>query len=104
MELKNITVTEISGAVTVCSKMGRCDRMDNRKSYGFSLCADGQITYIQNGKEYISVKGCAVLLPKGGTYFIKRDNTGYFPVINFDCLDFLCDTITVIPIHNANQL
>ena len=37
MELKNITVTEISGAVTVYSEKGRCDRMDNRKSYGLSL-------------------------------------------------------------------
>ena len=53
MEIKNITVTEISGVVTVCSEKGRTDRMDNRKSYGLSLCVDGQITYIQNGKEYI---------------------------------------------------
>lgn len=104
MELKNITVTEISGAVTVCSEKGRCDRMENRKSYGLSLCADGQITYIQNGKEYISDNGCAVILPKGGTYFIKRDKSGAFPVINFDCLEPLCDTITVIPVQNAEEL
>ena len=104
MELKNITVTEISSAVTVCSKKGRCDRIDNRKSYGLSLCADGQITYIQNGKEYISDNGCAVILPKGGTYFIKRDKSGTFPVINFDCLESLCNTITIIPIQNAEQL
>lgn len=104
MELKNITVTEISGAFTVCSEKGRCDRMDNRKSYGLSLCVDGQITYIQNGKEYISDNGCAVILPKGGTYFIKRDKSGAFPVINFDCLEPLCDTITVIPVQNAEEL
>ena len=104
MELKNITVTEISGVFTVCSEKGRCDRMDNRKSYGLSLCADGQITYIQNGKEYISDNGCAVILPKGGTYFIKRDKSGVFPVINFDCLEPLCDTITVVPVHNADKL
>ena len=104
MELKNITVTEISAVVTVCSEKGRRDRMDNRKFYGLSLCVDGQITYIQNGKEYISDNGCAVILPKGGTYFIKRDKSGAFPLINFDCLEPLCDTITVIPVRNAEEL
>ena len=104
MELKNITVTDISAVVTVRSEKGRCDRTDNRKSYGLSLCVDGQITYIQNGKEYISDNSCAVILPKGGTYFIKRDKSGTFPVINFDCLEPLCDTITVIPVQNAEKL
>ena len=104
MELKNVTVTEISGAFTVCSEKGRCDRMINRKTYGLSLCTDGQITYIQNGKEYISDHNCAVILPKGGTYFIKRDRSGAFPVINFDCLETLCDTIKVIPVQNAEEL
>ena len=40
MELKNITVTEISSAFTVCSEKGRCDRIDNRKSsLNFCFCA-----------------------------------------------------------------
>lgn len=104
MNLKNITVTKISGIVTVYSEKGRCDRMDNRQSYGLSLCTEGQITYIQNEREYVSDNNCAVILPKGGTYLIKRDKTGCFPVINFDCLDFLCDTVTVIPIQNASPL
>ena len=104
MELKNITVTEISNVVTVCSVKGRCDKMSNRNSYGLSFCKEGQITYIQNGAEYISNRDYAIILPKGGTYLIKRDKAGIFPVINFDCLDFLCDKITVIPIHNAEEL
>lgn len=104
MELKNITVTEISNIVTVCSKKGKRDKMINRNSYGLSFCKDGQITYMQDGAEYVSNKDCAVILPKGGTYFIKRDKSGAFPVINFDCLDFLCNTITVIPVQNAEEL
>ena len=104
MDLKSITVTEISAAVTVCSKRGKFDRMIDRKYYGLSLCSEGQITYVQNGKEYVSNNCSAVILPKGGTYDIKRDKTGNFPLINFDCLDFLCDTVTVIPIQNAAQL
>ena len=104
MDLKNITVTEISGVVTVYSEKGKRDKMTNRKTCGLSFCKEGQITYIQNGREYVSNKDCAVILPKGGTYFIKRDKTGAFPVINFDCLDFLCDTVTVIPVRNAEEL
>ena len=104
VNLKNMTVTEISGVVTVYSEKGKRDKMTNRKTYGLSFCKEGQITYMQNGREYVSNKDCAVILPKGGTYFIKRDKTGAFPVINFDCLDFLCDTVTVIPVRNAEEL
>ena len=104
MELKKITVTEISNVVTVFSEKGRRDKMTNRNSYGLSFCKDGQITYIQNGREYVSNKGCAVILPKGGTYDIRRDKPGVFPVVNFDCLDFLCDTVTVIPVQNPSEL
>ena len=104
MDLKNVTVTEISNVITVCSEKGRRDKTTNRNSYGLSFCKEGQITYIQNGSEYVSNKDCAVILPKGATYFIKRDKSGAFPVINFDCLDFLCDTITVIPMQNTEEL
>jgi AraC-like DNA-binding protein len=78
--------------------------MRERKSYGLSLCIEGQITYVQNGREYISNPGNAVILPKGATYSINRDKTGYFPVINFDCAEVLCDTVTVIPIQNSETL
>ena len=104
MELKDITVTEISDMITVYSEKGKREKMTNRYSYGLSFCKEGQITYIQNGSEYVSNKDCAVILPKGGTYFINRDKTGVFPVINFDCLDLLCDTVTVIPVRNAEEL
>ena len=104
LELKNITVTEIGNVVTVFSDKGSRDNMINRKTYGLSLCKEGQITYIQNGVEYVSNKECAVILPKGGTYLIKRDKPGIFPVINFECLEFLCDTVTVIRVQNADEL
>ncbi len=104
MNFENITVTEIHSAITVYSEKGRYDQMYNRQFYGLSLCSDGQITYIQNGKEYVSDSNCVVILPKGKTYGIRRDKTGYFPVINFDCLEFLCDTVTVIPVQNVKQL
>ena len=104
MKLDGITVTEVKSAVTVYAERGKHYQMRNRALWGLSLCIDGQITYIQNGREYICAEGCAVILPKGGTYFIKRDKSGTFPLINFDCLDFLCDTVTVVPVRNAEEL
>lgn len=104
MDLKNITVSDIQKVQTVHSQKGSCYEMTERKSYGLSLCIDGQVTYIQNGIEYVSDKNCAVILPKGASYLIRRDKTGSFPLINFDCLDFLCDTVTVIPLRNASEL
>ncbi|MBR2343256.1 MAG: AraC family transcriptional regulator [Clostridia bacterium] len=104
MKLDGITVTEVKSAVTVYAERGKHYQMRNRALYGLSLCIDGQITYIQNGREYVSDRGCAVILPKGGEYYIRKDKTGHFPLINFDCLLPLCDTITVIPLKNTEQL
>lgn len=104
MDLKSITVTEIISAVTVYSKKGRVDGIKNRAHYGLSLCMDGQITYSQGGKKCISDKSCAIILPKNGTYSIIRSKTGYFPVINFECAEKLCDEVTAIQISDPEEL
>lgn len=103
MDLKNIVITKILEACTVYSPNGRSEQMQNRKSYALTLCVNGQITYVQNGIKYISQPNTAVILPKGGNYLIRGDKAGFFPVINFECFEFLCDTIMVIPIQNAEQ-
>jgi len=104
VKLKDITLTKIDNVIGVFSEKGRCDKMTERRSYGLSFCREGEIIYVQDGREYVSDRGAAVILPKGGTYYIKREKTGYFPVINFDCLEDLCDTVTVIPIQNPDEL
>jgi AraC-like DNA-binding protein len=104
MDLKSITVTDVHNVITVYSEKGRYDTTVERKFYGLSLCKEGQITYVQNGVEYVSDKDCAVLLPQGGSYRIRRERTGLFPVINFTCLEPLSETITVIPVQNAEEL
>lgn len=104
MNLNAITVCGDVQATRVYSLRGRLDKMQNRKSYGISLCESGQITYIQNGREYISNSDTAVILPKGASYCIQRDKTGYFPLINFDCLEPFCERITTIPIGDAENL
>ncbi len=103
-ELQGITVTSVLGALSVRSERGGLDKKVDRHAWGLSFCRDGQITYIQNGIEYVADRHRAVLLPKGGTYVIKRDKTGDFFLINFDCLDLFCDTITLIPIENVGEL
>lgn len=104
MDIKSITITDIISAVTVYSKKGRIDEMKCRNHYGLSLCIDGQITYVQNGKETVSDKGSVIILPKGETYRIKRNKTGYFPVINFECAEKLGDTVAAIPISDSGEL
>lgn len=104
MDLSNVVISMITGVITVFSEKCRLEKMQNRKYYGLSLCIDGQITYIQEGREYVSDPSTAIILPKNQSYFIRGDSTGHFPVINFDCTEFLCDTITVINIQERQQL
>lgn len=99
--LSNITITDIKEIFTVFSPKGRFAKIENRKSFGLSFCIDGQITYTHNGNEIISDKNKAVILPEGQTYTLYSDKTGSFPVINFTCADFLCDTVVSLPIQNT---
>ena len=56
MNTEKIAVTDIIGVCTVFSKKGRMEKMQTRPSYGLSFTNDGQITYIKDGKSYISDK------------------------------------------------
>ncbi len=93
-------VTEIDLPLVVQSNKNRTFEMTDRKNYGISLCINGQITYTMNGKHFISDKNVAILLPKGASYTLLGDKDGLFPIVNFQCQDFTCDEITVIPLRN----
>ena len=99
--LGNITITDIKEMFTVFSPKGRFAKIENRKSFGLSFCIDGQITYTHNGNKIISDKNHAIILPEGQTYTLYGDKTGSFPVINFTCADFLCDTVISLPVQNT---
>ncbi len=101
--LNSIIITDIDGVFTVVSQKGNLEKMDNRKSYGLSFCEEGQITYIHNQKEYVCDPYHAVILPKGQSYTIRRDKYGKFSLINFECMDFLCDTMIVLPIESIES-
>ena len=88
--LQDLTVTDILEVVTVRQIKGTVAEIKNRPSYGLSFCYDGQITYTLDGVDYISNPDCAIILPKGATYTLSCNKSGYFPLINFDCTGFLC--------------
>ena len=104
MELQNAVITEVVNAFTVHSIKGQYSVMKNREHYGLSFCTGGQITYRQNEREYVEDKLHAVLLPKGKDYTITKDEAGSFPVINFETLHPLCDTVSVIEVQNVVPL
>jgi AraC-like DNA-binding protein len=101
----DIIVTEIQKPFTVFSKKGRTEHTENRLFYGLSFCLDGQITYKFVGKEFVSNKNNAVILPKGATYSLHGDKEGLFPLINFNAQNFSCDSFIVIPLeHSLNYI
>lgn len=98
--LNTITINQIHRPLFVFSEKGSEFQMNNRSSFGLSFCQSGQITYCMNGKEFVSDRNHAVLLPQGGTYRLKRDESGIFPLINFLCDGPMPDEIQSIPLAN----
>lgn len=104
MDLTKIVVSEVVSVFTVFAQKRRQVSTVNRSWYGLSFTRDGQITYTQNGKDYVSDKYNAIILPKGQSYTLTDDKEGEFSLINFECDNFLTDTITLIPIKNSDSI
>ncbi len=102
--LQRLTVTDVLSGFTVLFEKGRHETISNRRHYGLSFCETGQITYHHRGKDYVSDPHHLMILPKGQTYTIQGNKTGTFPVIDFECLNFSCDTILRIPVRNVEPL
>lgn len=96
-----ITVTDICQIFTVTSQEGKTDYIESRKSYGFSFCCKGKITYNLRGKETISAPDYVVFLPAGQSYHLYRNESGEFPLINFLSPDFDCNDIVAFPIRDS---
>lgn len=101
MLLESAIITGINEIFEVVSLAGKTSNIRERRTYGLSFCSEGQITYFHKGKRIVSNKNCAVILPQGGTYSLTCDKNGSFPVINFTCAEFLCDTVVAVPIQNT---
>ena len=100
----SMTVVAIDNVYLVPSIRGKDCVISNRKSYGLSFSYGGRISYHLNGKSYVSNETNAILLPRGQTYFLKREETGDFPVINFLCTeDFDVSDFVVTPLRNPES-
>ena len=102
MILEKIVLTEIKSVITVSSEAGTMSQMNDRPTHGLSFCLDGKITYIQNGREYVSDREHAILLPMGQGYVIRREKNGRFPLINFLTASPVSDEICVFPIRDVD--
>lgn len=102
--LVNITLTEIVDICTISSPKHRRLSITNRPFYGLSFCRSGQITYTHNGRSFVSDPSHAILLPKGQSYTLHGDETGSFPLINFQCTDsFFSDTFLTCALQNPES-
>lgn len=97
---QNAVITDICPPFIVHSKKGREQSRKNRGQFGLSLCLSGQITYTMGAKEFISIPGYGVLLPKGASYQLRGDKEGFFPLINFQCDGLEQQTIAVFPLSD----
>lgn len=101
--LSSITISDISDVSTIPSPKGRYLQVKKRVSYGLSFCIHGKITYTHLDKQFISDPGHAIILPKGADYMLYGNETGLFPLINFDCTETFTDTFLSIPLHNPES-
>lgn len=99
MNLQNIIITDIDSIQTISRTKDQNSQIVERKWYGLSFCLEGQLTYFHDGHSFVSAPGYAVILPKGKTYSSRTDRSGQFPLINFQCITPLSDTITIIPLQ-----
>ena len=99
-ELQNATVLHLEPPMMVHSEKGRVFHMENRRSYGLSLCLSGQITYRMAGRTVVSHPGNAVLLPRNGCYTLTGDREGLFPLLNFQTVEPVSREILVFPLQD----
>ena len=100
----NIVVSEIVSVQTINSTRGTRSYIEDRASYGLSLCIDGQITYCMDGKSTVSTPDSIVILPMGKTYELTCNRSGIFPLINFTCESTLCDSHISLPVKDRESL
>ena len=104
MDIESIVITEIERLYNVYQPKGWRHEIKERVAYGLSFCLDGQITYTQDGVEYVEDREHAVILPIGQSYSLRWDATGHFPVVNFHTLTPITDRIVTLEVRNASAL
>ncbi len=101
--LSQIIISDIDEVLTVCANKGRQVDTQNRRCYGLSFCTSGKITYTHNGRQFVSEKGNAIILPKGATYRLYNNEGGEFPLINFSCAKDFTEEFITLPINSVES-
>lgn len=83
--LENAILTGELDFMMVYSVAGQDQWIVDRPSYALSFCRSGRLIYEKDGYQVVSAPNTAVLLPEGETYYLHREETGEFPLINFTC-------------------
>lgn len=85
--IARLTPTKLVGALTIKNPEFKLREQKERKSTGLCFARSGKMIYYHNGKEYISDRNHALLIPKGATYTQSCIEAGEFPLINFQTTD-----------------
>ena len=102
--LEHITLTEIADICTIASPRHRKVTITKWPYYGLSFCRSGRITYTHQGRTFVSDPDHAILLPRGQSYTLRGDETGDFPLINFQCTDsFFTDEFLTCSLQNPDS-
>lgn len=104
MDIQQIRILSVDDVLDVYSPKGRMFHMGARRGYGLSFCTEGVITYRQGDREYRSCREQAILLPKGGRYQLRGEETGVFALVNFDAVGLPPGAFWTAPVTQPERL
>ena len=96
-----IVVTEIKDVFSVYHKEGSTCDICGRTAYGLTFTEKGRIIYHKGDRTITEDAHHAVLLPMGGSYSLRCEQSGIFPIVNFLTAVPLSSDIVMIPITRA---
>ena len=102
-DLTKIRITKIESVMTVKNEKGINRIMTDRFAFGLGFCRYGKLTYVHKTERFVSDRSVAVIIPKGKSYSFHCDETGEFPLVNFQCEGFDPSSFIAIPISDPNM-
>lgn len=94
--IDRIIVTELHSVMDLKNPIFKDLKKNNRSVHGLCFPVSGTMIYNHNGKEIISDKHHAVLIPKGATYTYSCVEEGEFPLINFHTTESFSPTEFIV--------
>ena len=84
INIQNLIITEICGAVKVKKAKDEYFEMQNRQSIGLSFKLYGKSEFYQNEKIYYSDENNIILMPKDSSYSVKSIDDSDCIIVNFN--------------------